>query len=213
MHCYAKLTSWHALLGTWTGQGQYKRTHVIGSHFASRSSYDCERGSARNSFYRIILTTITFPRASIDTLLVYQWRSPSQPWHQLALLHSRIKLRAKITFPPASINTLADCARLNERDDSFVSSLTREQSALPVVYFRLVGISDSLVDLSLIISCIRWITCKRSTGMWHIIWKSRTDLKKSRATVVQSRGAIVSQRTTSEGEHGHQDRKGFHVWG
>jgi hypothetical protein len=70
-------------------------------------------------------------------------------------LHSRIKLRAKITFPPASIDTLAHCALLIERDDSYSSSYTSEQSAFPAVYFRFAGISDNLVYLSLVIPCIR----------------------------------------------------------
>jgi len=70
-------------------------------------------------------------------------------------LHSRIKLLAKIAFPPASIDTFAHCALRDELDDSFVSSLTREQSAFPVVYFLFAGIRDSLVDLSLIIPCIQ----------------------------------------------------------
>ena len=70
-------------------------------------------------------------------------------------LHSGIKLLAKIAFPPASIDTFAHCALRDELDDSFVSSLTREQSAFPVVYFLFAGIRDSLVDLSLIIPCIQ----------------------------------------------------------
>ena len=178
--------------------------------FLNLSTVNLDRQRILSFPHRIILAIITF---SHDILLVYQWRSPSQPWRRWVLfLHSRIKLRAEITFPPASINTLAHRALLNERDHSFVSSLTREQGAFPVVYFRFAGIGDSLVDLRLVIACMRWITCKRSTGMWHIIWKSRTDLKKSWTTVVQSRGAIISQRTTSEGKHAHQDRKGFHVW-
>ena len=74
-----------------------------------------------------------------------------------------------ITISRASIDTLAHCALPNELDDSVVSSFTREQGAFPVVFFRNASISDSLVDLTLVIPWIRWMTCICSTRVWYII--------------------------------------------
>jgi hypothetical protein len=60
-----------------------------------------------------------------------------------------------VVVPRARVDTLAHCALLKIPDHSVVSSYTEKQRALPIVYLRDASISDSLVDLSLVIPCIQ----------------------------------------------------------